>query len=302
MRACRAQDYEGTLESLISYAMPGARYRRTLMAHLESAAPIDTLGLLDTTPAYVAWPGQALMPRPLRVDYTRPFDDLAIADLNRDNAPDMVVAGDGAIRVVLGKPGTLPSAVAASEEIPVLSGKPFAALAVTQLGATAAPDLFYIARSPGAASVELGIARQSSYDPPAYAIEQMVTKENGPLLPLVVADVDGAGIPDVMGATPTVFVRSSKSGSLTFLPEGALAIAAGDVDGDGVAEPIFLTADGASVRRVRLSPEGALASELLVAAGGQALAVGDFDERGVADVALVEELGRAGSRVAVYRR
>lgn len=294
------QFYQGSLESVQSYGVSGARYRSTLLADVDGNGTTDTIGFVDNAPAYVVWPGQAVMPRAQRVDYTLLAEDIVIADLNGDRLPDVVFSGMGWVDAALARPGAPPpTKITLDDAVTVMTTKTFASIAVTQLGDHPAPDIFYIGRSRD--GLELGVALQTAQDPPAYTIVQEIAQPAGPHLPLVLADVDGDGIADVIGAAPTVFVRSSKHGTISFLPEGALAIAAGDVDGDGIAEPIFLTSDGASLRRVQISGVGSLTSEHLLSAGGEALAVGDFDADGIDDIALVEKLGRAGSQVVVYR-
>ncbi len=284
--------YDQPLESIEDYssAVPGV-FRRVLVADIDGAPPIDIVGLVDGESSYTAYTSSLLMPQAQHVAYERAWSDLAIADLDGDGQPDVIVAGDGAIRVTLGKPGALTAEVAASDEHELLNGKPFEAVAVVEVAGK--PALFYA--TPG----ELGLA--TSTGPLTYAIAQTWPAAAGPALPLVIADVDGDGRPDVIGATSQLFVWSSASGNVSSLAEGALAIAAGDV-GEGIAEPIFLAADGKSVRRAIVAADGSLSSEPLLDAGGGALAVGDFDANGRADVALVQgSLGHAGTALAVYR-
>ena len=288
------QIYDNVLESVTSFTQAGAKYHRARIADLDNSGGVETLGLVDDTLSYVAWNG-ITEPRPTRVDYARPFEDLQVADLDRDHHADVVVAGDGAIRVTLGT-GTLPSAVAATDEQVLLSGKPFRAVAIAPTG-----ELYYLAQKHDEDPVEIGVAHATSMSPPTYAVTESTMDAGGPVRQLVLADVDGDGVLDAIGLTSHVFVRSSRTGTVSFLPEAALAIAAGDNDADGVREPLFLAADGASVRRVRIASDGSLTSEHVLDVHAQALAVGDFDANGIADIATVDRLGRATSAVSVYR-
>lgn len=297
-------DESGSFSNVAGTSSMGYRYRRTIVADI-GGGPSQTVGQVDhagsstsTTLMAMTWGAHVA---PVFASYARPFHDIAIGDVNRDALPDIIAVGDGAIRVRLGTGGPLPATVPASDEHDLLSGKPYAAAAVTQLGASARPDLFFVAGTPTSPSVELGIALQDPADPLAYSIAHVETDANGPILPLVVADIDGDEIPDVIGAAGHVFAWTSASGSIRYLDQGARAIVVGDVDGDGRPEPIFLDASGSSVRRVRLAADGSLTSEPLISAGGTALAVGDFDADGNADIALLEGTpGLAGTRIAVY--
>ena len=117
-----------------------------------------------------------------------------------------------------------------------------------------------------------------------------------------IADVDGDYINDVIGAGARIFVRTSRTRTIQFLGERARGIAVGDVDGDGIAEPVYLTEDGAAVRRVYVATDGTLTSDSLLDVGGDLLAVADVDANDVADILLARKTKTADSSVVLYRR
>lgn len=295
-----AQYASGALAMVDAHADWGYQFSRTIVADVDGVPPSDVLALAAPGgPSLWAFVRAANAgPSGYGVGFARPIKDVATADVDRDGKIDLVVAGDGAIRIARGT-GQLPASVAAADEQELATGKSFAYVAVAPLGGVAARDLFYLATTP-AGSLELGVMIQAAASPLAFTTETFA-EPAGPMLPLVVADVDGDGIADVIGATSRVFVRSSRLGGLTFLDEQAAAIAVGDLDGDGVAEVVFVTAKATAVKRVNIAPSGALSSELVVADGGGALAVADVDGDGSADIILVKERDQPASRVVVHR-
>ncbi len=237
-----------------------------------------------------------------RVSFERPFDDIWLGDLDGDGVGDFVLAGDGAIRIASADSQTygFPLDVAATDETELLSGAPYRELAVAQLDGAGLPDLAYLSGGQGLPT-QLGFAVQTA--PGTFSVTDTATEPEGPILPMVVADVDGDGVADVIGAVPRVFVRSSRYGALVFLDEPAVAVAAGDVDGDGVADALFLTADHASVRQLHLGTHAgvlALTSSLLVADGGDALVAAQLDGDHRADVVLLQGLAQATSRLVLH--
>jgi hypothetical protein len=224
------------------------------------------------------------------VRFAHVFDDIAILDFDGDAAPDYVVAGDGAIRRA---PVTNRNFVEAVEEIELLSGKPYRFVAVADLGGSALLDLFYIT-----GDGEIGIAIQVA--PDAF-FEQVLAQDRGAPRRLVVADVDGDGRDDIVGAAGHLFVRSSKTGAFAMLDEPVHAIGVGDFNADGIGEPVFVTADRAAVRRVVIAENGALASEPLIEHGGDAMAIADLDGDRRSDIALVHDLNAASSWLYLHR-
>ena len=227
-----------------------------------------------------------------RYETQRPFTDAFMANIDGIGPSDLIFAGDHAIRVQHG--------MFAMTEPELLTGKPFVSVAMAPLGGSTAQDLFYIAGAPGQA-LELGVALQTAADPLAFTLGAIAADPAGPVLPLVVADVDGDHVPDVVGGTSHVFVRSSKTGSLSYLEETPSAIAAGDLDADGTSDAIFMTADHQAIRRLQISSTGQLSSSPLVAAGGDALTIADLDGDRRGDVILIRDLGKPTSTLVVHR-
>jgi hypothetical protein len=288
------QWYEGKLASLTSHTAYGAKYRATRIANLDGQYSVETIGIVDSAPSYVAWFG-VTMAHPMRVNYMQDFDDLTVADLDRDTKSEIIVAGGDALRVS-SVPSTEPAPVIApADERILVSGKAFKTVA-----ASAKNELFYLAQPLGSQTVEIGVARASGTDPYAFTATAL-SQDSAGARGLTIADVDGDGLADAIGTAARIFVVGSRTGTVHFLDEAALAISTGDTDADGIDEPVFLAADGASVRRIRIAADGSLTSEHLLDVHAQAMTVGDFDGNGIADVATLDKIGRTGATVSLYR-
>lgn len=286
--------YENQLETVTSFGDLGTRYRATRIANLDGMDGVETIGLVDSAPSYVAWFGVTLV-QPMHVNYAQDFDDLTVADLDRDGKPEVIVAGGDSLRAS-SMPGRAPSAqVTSTDERVLVAGKAF-----RNAVATTKNELYYLAQPLGSATVEIGVARASASDPFAFTATPLGSDTTG-ARSLIVADVDGDGIADAIGTAARIFVFGSRTGTLQFLDEAALAISTGDTDADGVDEPVFLAADGESVRRVRIAGDGSLTAEHLHDVHAQAMTVGDFDANGIADIATLDKIGRAGSTVSLFR-
>lgn len=222
----------------------------------------------------------------------RGFDDIKVGDVDGDTRWDIVLAGDGAVRFVRGVGGySFPLEITTTSEAEVLTGLPYRSVARAQLGGSAATDLFFVT-----ANGELGVAIQTSTSPLTFTVQESATDSPGmhEVLPLVTADLDGDGIEDVAGSAGHVFVRSSKTGAIAFLNQAASALATGDIDGDGTAELLFITANHSVVGRVEILADGSLTSSLLLARGGEAIAVADLDGDDRDDIALVDKITPPG--------
>jgi hypothetical protein len=270
---------------------------RVIKGDLDGAWPDDVINVNEHSPGgwafmRAAWGG----PSGYNLAFERPFSDIAITNIDGNTTPDLVLAGDQAIRHVE-MVRTWPPL---SGETELLTGKPFRYVAVAELGGDDKPDLFYVASTPGQ-PVELGTALQTSAM--TFTVQSTSTQPAGEPLPLVVADVDGDKVPDVIGATPALFVQSSRFGALVVSTETAAALAAGDVDGDGHPEVVFVTGDKTAVRTARVDSLGGTAmlkAAPLLSDGGDAIGVANLDGDAFADVVLAKEIGQPSSTLVLH--
>ncbi len=221
------------------------------------------------------------------------LDDVVRFDFDGNGTRDYITSGDGIVRrgVV---PAYMYDAVAASDETTLLTGKPYRYLTIADLGGSALPDIFFTTKSG-----ELGLAVQTS---PDQFTERTLGHGENPQRPYV-ADVDGDGRDDIVGASPEIFVYSSKTQTLVQLPDKARAIAVGDVDGDGLYEPVFLTENGLQVRRIvgLDTADTPVSKVVLNTTEAQTLTLADVDGDLWSDVALIHELGQATSWLELRR-
>lgn len=270
---------------------------RVIKGDLDGTAPDDVINVNEHSPG-----GWAFMragtggPNGYNLGFARATSDIAIGNIDGNTTPDLVLAGDQAIRHVEIGRGWPPL----SDETELLTGKPFRYVAIAELGGDDKPDLFYVASTPGQ-PVQLGIAIQTS--PMTFAAQLVSTQPAGEPVPLVVADVDGDQVPDVIGATPSLFVQSSRFGALVVSTETTAALAAGDVDGDGYSEVVFVTADKKAVRTARVDSLGGQAMmrvEPLLSDGGDAIGVAQLDSDKRADVVLAKNVGQPNSTLVLH--
>ena len=219
------------------------------------------------------------------------LDDLTQLDLDGDGALDWVTVGTTSVRRAALMNREL---IAAVEEVPLLTGKPFRYIAVAELGGSALPDLFYVTDLG-----EIGMAIQTS--PDVFTAQTLATDPGTPRR-LHVADVDGDGRDDVVGAAGHLFVYSSKRGAVALFDEPVHAVSVGDFyDIDGVGEPVFITKDRKAVRRVIVEADGTLRSEPLIDGGGDLMTVGDMDGDSRDDIVLVHDAGTPTSWLRLHR-
>jgi hypothetical protein len=221
------------------------------------------------------------------------LDDVVRLDFDGNGTMDFVTSGDAMMRRAA-VPSEYYTTIAAANETTLLSGKPYHYLAVANLSGSTLPDIFYTTKLG-----QFGIATQTS---PDQFTDQVLGSGVQPQR-LHVADVDGDGQGDVVGASPSVFIYSTKAQALVQLPDKARAIAVGDIDGDGVAEPVFLTENGLQVRRVvGLTAPGTQVSKVVLnTTEAQALTVANMDGDQHGDIALVHEAGQATSWLELRR-
>jgi hypothetical protein len=264
------------------------KINRLRVVQERSGATKSVVGMMKTQPHFLTFFQSGWF----RTDVENPFLDVRIADLDGNGVRDWLVVGGDAIRRAPMQQAAGPSAIPAANETVLLSGKPFASVVAAQLGGSPALDLLFVT-----ATGEVGFALQTT--PGVFEISATFPDPGAAPRPLVTADVDGDGIEDVIGSAGHLFVRSSKTGTLSFLTEPVQAFAVGDVDDDGVADALYLTADKTTVRRVKITASGSLTTELWYAGGGDAIAVGDLDGDTHGDIALVRDLGLATSKLVI---
>jgi hypothetical protein len=214
-------------------------------------------------------------------------DDVARLDYDGDGTADYVTAGDGIVRRCA-VPKGMYDGVATTDETTLLPAKAYQYIAVANLAGSSSPDIFYMTKGG-----QIGLATQTS---PDVFTDQVLGNGTQPQR-MHLADVDGDGLVDVVGASPAVFVYSTKINGLVQLGDTARAITVGDIDGDGVDEPVFLTADGLQVRRIDgLTTSSPPASKVVLnTTEAQALAVANMDGDVHEDVALIHEAGQPTS-------
>ncbi len=215
----------------------------------------------------------------------------------------LVAAGDGALRLASRgefQNTTYPYDIN-DNEADIATGRDFVRVAMADLGGNADDDLFFLART--ANGIELGAALQTASSPPTFAVETLTMHAGATPQPLLTGDVDGDGVPDVIGALPDVFVRGSRTGQIAFLGEDAAHVAIGDLDGDGLDEPVFVTADGLSIRRVTVDVTNAsivLSSDPWLPQRAEGLVVADLDDDTHDDIIVLRDRARAASRLVFF--
>lgn len=224
--------------------------------------------------------------------FDHPIIDVARLDFDSDGTNDFVTTdGTGAV-----KRGPVPAyyywPVEPQDETTLLTGKPYRYLAVSNFSGTPSPDIFYTTTTG-----QLGLATQTS--PDQFTDQVLGTGVNPQRLHL--ADVDGDGVKDVVGASPNIFVYSTKTHTLVQLAEKARAIDVGDIDGDGISEPVYLTEDGTQVRRVvgLTAANAPTTKAVLNTTEAQVIALAKMDDDVRSDVALIHDAGLPASWLEV---
>lgn len=184
----------------------------------------------------------------------------------------------------------------------VLSSDPSVASAT--VSPTGELRLDYAASAAGVATVTVRAA--SVFDAGDYAEEQFLVTVSSPDLaapPVIVAGAEAGSLPWVTVLDATTGATISQF--LAFHPNnrGGVSVALGDVDGDGIDEVI--AASGAGTRSVvkffELDGSHLAAYRTLPYAssyrGGLAVAAGDFDGNGIADLAVVSAQGAGRAEI-----
>ena len=275
------------------------RYRDAKVVDVDGAPPFEMISTVDGeglgaalwTFGSVGWSSWQ------RLDLQRQYEDVAAYAGVPALESLWAVAGDGALRMYRFQNPQ-------RDERELLTGRDFIRVVAADLDATPGRDLFFIARA--ASGLTLGAALASTTTPPTFTEEIIVaeTPDLGEALELLADDVDGDGIADVIGGTPELFVRSSRSGTLQFLGARASQIATGDLDGDGVTEIVFITDGGRGINRVVASvgaSEVSFTLEPWLLELGQRLVVADLDGDTHDDVIVVRSRGLPDAEIVYFR-
>lgn len=274
-------------------------YRDAKVVDLDGGPPFEMISTVDGAGLGAAlWTfGSMGWSSWQRLDLQRQFDDVAAYSGVAALESLWAVAGDGALRMYRFQNPQ-------RDERELLTGRDFIRVVAADLDATPGRDLFFIART--ASGLTLGAALASTTTPPTFT-EQILLVETpnlGETLELLADDVDGDGIADVIGGTPELFVRSSRSGTLQFLGARASQIATGDLDGDGVTEIVFITEGGRGINRVVASVgtnEVSFTLEPWLLELGQRLVVADLDGDTHDDVIVVRSRGLPDAEIVYFR-
>jgi hypothetical protein len=248
-------DYTGTTNGVLTFP-PGAATETISVPILSTTALTETLtfsvqltGIQNVIGPPVTFAGQTTF-----AAGTQPFS-VAVADINGDGKPDLIVANylDGTVSVLLNK--TAPGAAMASfatQQTFATGGFPHS-VAVTDVNGDGEPDVI-VADGGGTNTVSVLVNRTAPGAATAsFATQRSFTAGVGPFS-VAVADINGDGKPDLIVAnddnTVSVLVNTTAPGAATasFATQQAFAaggilisVAVADVNGDG--KPDLITAN-----------------------------------------------------------
>ncbi|MGH9360786.1 MAG: FG-GAP repeat domain-containing protein, partial [Thermoanaerobaculia bacterium] len=220
---------------------------------------------------------------------------LLAADLDGDGRQDLIATGPS-ITVFWGRPAERFLTTAAR-----VSGfhSPGKDLAVADLDRDGAPDLLIARGSEPGIDVYLQPGRSSPAQP------SFTIATDGAYSSLEALDLDGDGVPDIVGVDPRLGVARAAlldgAGVIreVAFPAGAVPqrIKAGSLDGDGRPD-LAVASSGPNQLVVFLGQGGGAFGQGRAAAVGEIprdLALGDLDRDGLGDLAVIEHSDRIGA-------
>ena len=238
--------------------------------------------------------------RRLRIDVSPHPHAVAVADVDEDGHPDILVddRDRDRLRVYRGAgDGSFEEGVAIA-----VGGDPYRGMSVADLDADGHLDV--VTPNPRSVAVRLGDEADGFSAVPDLAA--------GSVRPFstVVADFDGDGSLDVAagsGEGPGQVMAWLGRGDGTFDPapgapypiaEGPIALGAGDVDGDGIADIVATSYLGDEAAILLGGEQGLRSSRITLDDHPWGVAVGDVTGDGVADVVIAND---GGDRMTVLR-
>jgi hypothetical protein len=232
---------------------------------------------------------------------------IAVADLNGDGKPDLVVGGDNnAVTVLINNTATNSSTVSLlPQSLDVGANESSTYVALADLNGDGIPDLIVTDSILNTVSVLLNSTVVGSQSPSFATTPWVQTTGIGPLMCAAV-DVNGDGIPDLISQDPvndiSVLINTTPVGATNpsfggqqFFPVAGspLSVTAADVDGDGRSDLIVAYSDpnivGISVLLNTAEPGAAAANfaqqQLFITdEGSYFVATGDINGDGLQDI------------------
>jgi hypothetical protein len=282
----------GALATVDPRADWGYQFASFRPANIDGYPPLDMLAFPSSGPFYgTSFFDMSTGGRDFAsISGTQEFVDADTGDLDGDGTLDLVLAGGSGLGAILDDTN-LTDGFESTTEVPLASGA-FSHVAI------AGSMVFYVATAADG-SLQLGTATRTSTQPLAYTLATAATAPAGTVLPLLVADLDGDGQPDVVGGVPNVFMWLSSTQSVSmFADQSAKAIAVGDLGaGNSI---VFAPTDGSGLRRVDVSLMSPVTVSHWTDDDADLIQLADVDGDGTLDAILVHDLNQPTSTITVH--